>query len=615
MTGNSISLPVSGAANGASGMDLSGLADGSVIGGSGAAANTINMSGGSGATIGVVVQYAVPGADIRVAGNAITAGTGGTGIYLYYDVDPVHPVLLQNNAISGSGAGTGILASDDGELFGDTPDSGITYATLQGNTISGFATGVVLQSAGANPVAVTIGGSGSGASNSITAAAGGTGVLVQGAHASATIEDNTGSIYGNAVGINVEGGSATISGNDIYGNTTGIKVGSGATAAVSGNTFQNSAGTATANATDLLVASGAASVMLGGNTFAATTTYIDNASALPIDAINETFGAVGPSDPSLTDLYSVENKITDAIDQSGLGFVRTRTGEVYVAHSSEDIALGGSAGAIQRGVSAANTGELGNVPADGDTVNVQAGVYVGELDIEQPLTLRGAQAGVDPTKTLSAPADQTIIEPDASNPNPFDPSSIVLVYVGSDDVAINGVTVDGDNPTLASDSHTVTFNGAAIDAAYGIAAWSGSGDITLTNNIVRNTTYSGIDLENYGYDYASSNNTVSQNLIQNLGGGGYGYGIGVLLSWNFYADVGNNTIEDARVGVQTGPTYLANPGGAGTASISQNQITHTASGCSITTSTPTPRHSPSMTTRSRRPSIRIRMPHPGGRAS
>ncbi len=182
---NSISLPVSTAANGAIGMDLSGLADGSLIGGTGTVlvdgnplpvANTIDMSGAADgvSTIGIVVQYAV--ASATVEGNSIATGALGTGIYLYYDVDSANPVVVENNQITGTGSLTGILASDDGELFGDVPYSGTTYATLTGNTISGFATGVAVESASANPVAVTIGGGGS---NSISGAT--RGILVQGA--------------------------------------------------------------------------------------------------------------------------------------------------------------------------------------------------------------------------------------------------------------------------------------------------------------------------------------------------------------------------------------------------------------------------------------------------
>ena len=405
-----------------------------------------------------------------------------------------------------------------------------------------------------------------------------TGILVDGTKAIATISGNTGSIYGNAIGIDAEGGSATISGNHIYDNATGIKVGSG-TASISGNTFSNTR-PSSPNGTDLLVGGDAGTVTIGdGNAFDGSTDYIQNLSSQNFDLSGYSsttfsgFNAAETTDvaDNLLSFYGVEDKIIDALDNASYGYVRIASGYDFVTQASETA----SPGAIQRGI---------NVATSGDIVEVQAGVYVGELDIEQPLTLRRAQAGVDPNVTPPATGSQTIVEPDTSDPNPYNPNSIVVVNVGSADVTIDGITVDGDNPTLASDPNTVTFNGAAIDAAVGIAVWSGiatAGDITLTNNIVRNTSYTGIDLENWfsaSSQPATSNNTVSHNLIQNLGGGGYGYGIGVYVAWNFYADVSSNTIENARVGVQTGAFYLANPGALGTASISGNQISAYRSG-------------------------------------
>ena len=65
---------------------------------------------------------------------------------------------------------------------------------------------------------------------------------------------------------------------------------------------------------------------------------------------------------------------------------------------------------------------------------------------------------------------------------------------------------------------------------------------------------------------------ITQNLIQNLGGGGFGFGVGVILYNNFYAAVTDNVIDTVRMGVQTGNFYSANPVAAGTAEISDNQI-------------------------------------------
>jgi len=94
---------------------------------------------------------------------------------------------------------------------------------------------------------------------SITTAGAGDGIEVSGANASATITGNLGSIYGNTIGVDVIGGSATISGNHIYDNTTGIKFTGGGSGSVAGNNF---AGT-TDNGTDLDIDSNAGTVTDG----------------------------------------------------------------------------------------------------------------------------------------------------------------------------------------------------------------------------------------------------------------------------------------------------------------------------------------------------------------
>ena len=193
-----------------------------------------------------------------------------TGVYIVSQQNSVTGTFL-DNSISGAGssyattAGYTVLstaATTSVTLSGDSSPlnsvSNVTYGvwettgdpngiggaaasnmnvTVSGLNISAGQYGVYVEedpSYTSYTVAATIDGG-----TSITTGGGGTGVFVSGAKASATISGNTGSIYGNAIGIDAEGGSATISGNHIYGNTTGVKVGSG-TASISGNNFAGS---------------------------------------------------------------------------------------------------------------------------------------------------------------------------------------------------------------------------------------------------------------------------------------------------------------------------------------------------------------------------------------
>jgi len=200
-----------------------------------------------------------------------------------------------------------------------------------------------------------------------------------------------------------------------------------------------------------------------------------------------------------------------------------------------------------------------------DTIKVCPGVYIEQVYIDKPLILIGANAGNDPTNG-GARGPESIVMTDVSDPDPFTAPYPTLIYVDSDFVTIDGFLLDGDNPGLVSGT---VLNGADIDAEEAIVSYEGVGDMTVVNNIVRNTSYTGINFYNYyNGGTATDNNTINHNLVQNLGA--FGFGIGILIYNNFYADITNNELSDVRVGIQTGNFYAANPGAP--VSISDNQI-------------------------------------------
>lgn len=313
-----------------------------------------------------------------------------------------------------------------------------------------------------------------------------------------------------------------------------------------------------------------------GNAYSGTLTLTDNAfnvsggsiineTAAPIDATTgNTFNSLSPSIGGLSDDYAIQNTITDALNVEGYGLVRIVAGNVYVTQANETT----TPGAIQRGIDAASSGDTVNVQGGSTDYFANSTEMPGGLYISVPLTLLGAQAGVDPRSGRSGP--ETTIVPGVSDPDPYDSTEVRIIYVDSSNVTIDGFTVDGDNPALTS---TVTFNGAQIGAAEGIASFTGVGNITVRDNIIKDTTYTGIDFYNYGNDSATDDNTITQNLIENLGGGGYDYGVGILLYNNFYANVTQNKIDDVMVGVQIGNFSNADPGDpATTANIADNTI-------------------------------------------
>jgi hypothetical protein len=282
-----------------------------------------------------------------------------------------------------------------------------------------------------------------------------------------------------------------------------------------------------------------------------------------LDATGALFGVgaqaapVGGANLSTGQGFAIENKVTDALSDETLGFVRIKPSSVFVTTKT---------GSIQRGIDAASSGDTVNVDsgvyvANGNFANPAAGV-VDEINIDKPLTLLGPNADFDPLRSTTPAHPQAVIEPGASDPNPNDATAVNIIGVNASNVTIQGFTINGDNPSLVRDSHTVTYNGVPIAASEGVSSYMDVSNITVSNNMVENLAYAGIDFENgVSSGNATSHNSISNNYIRNLGGGNFGYGIGVLLYNNFYAAVSDNAMQTVRVGVQTGNFNQADPGG------------------------------------------------------
>jgi len=223
----------------------------------------------------------------------------------------------------------------------------------------------------------------------------------------------------------------------------------------------------------------------------------------------------------------------------------------------------GSTGRVQEGVDSIADGAL---TGGNRVLNVLAGVYAEQVTVNQAVSMRGAQFGVDARTRAVAPALESIIVPDDSDPDPFTLPYIVVVTIAASDVTIDGFIIDGDNPSLSSG---LVYNGADIDAEDGIGAFDPfHNNIIVTNNIIKNFSWDGIDFypDNGVGHAASTGNEIKQNRISNLGGN---FGdVAILIYNDFYAEVEDNLITDVYVGIQTGNNYLA----GGPASISNNEI-------------------------------------------
>ena len=262
--------------------------------------------------------------------------------------------------------------------------------------------------------------------------------------------------------------------------------------------------------------------------------------------------------PGYGDNGTVNIQITAASTPSDV-YVNMAWGAVLTGQDPD-----GSGPAVQIGYDAFTTIQGGiDAVASNGTVYVSAGTYVEDLTINKPLTLLGPNSTVNPN-TGSRVAEAVIL-PAVSAPNPA--VCEVMAYLSVSNVTIKGFTFNGDNPSLTSG---IMIGAADVDACEIIAGSEGMGNIKVENNILKNSTYSGIDFYNYINPAATSGNYIRYNLFKDIGETTYNWGLGILIYNNFYADITDNVFTGVRTGIQTGNYYLANPGTTG--SISNNQV-------------------------------------------
>ncbi len=167
----------------------------------------------------------------------------------------------------------------------------------------------------------------------------------------------------------------------------------------------------------------------------------------------------------------------------------------------------------------------------GAVITVCPGVYTGTVVIDKPLTLRGAQRGVD------ARAGRT----DVSRESVIDGGGSAGIQITG---ATSGVTVDG---------FTIRNSGTDTQPRDGIEAFSGGSGFTFTNDVVTQTTY-GINMSSLGAapSTVAHNRFVDNNRSGAQGGSGVfvccGPGNGLSITDNLFtghSSAAVNTAGDA----------------------------------------------------------------------
>ncbi len=413
----------------------------------------------------------------------------------------------------------------------------------------------------------------------------------------------------------------TISNNDFNGNARGMLAFSLTNSSVTANTFENSTSSATA---DIRLFEGVNGLTITGNLLengAGRAVRINNEGSFPAlsNATNVTFalnaveGYTGPADvvnvdpagytgalnasgnwwntaigadPSdLTAPTAINGLVSGSVtvgsfldsgtNTATVGFTPPATTEMWVPETAATSGLTFVDGNIQEGVDSA---------VSGMTVRVAADTYAENLIISQSVDLKGAQAGQNantrfaaftggPSDPKADPTVETVLTAPVVNPTGGNPNANDLIRVVANNITIDGLVIDGNNPALgASPVQTGTIN---IDARRGIQNSDANdnffdiNNLLVENNIIQNVAQRGIELSNN--TTVSTGNLITGNVIRNFGSDPVNGGEGIILFTNAYADVTNNTITDVvggAVGLQ-----LQNFSSTGAMTWSGNDIT------------------------------------------
>ncbi len=234
-------------------------------------------------------------------------------------------------------------------------------------------------------------------------------------------------------------------------------------------------------------------------------------------------------------------------------------------------------GTIQSAVTAASSGA---------TIEVAAGTYAENVIITQSVDLEGAQAGQNantrfaaftggPSDPKANPTVETVLTTPTDNPTGGNPNANDLIRVLANNITIDGLVIDGNNPGLAPSS--IMVNGVSIDARRGIQNSDANNNfvevnnLLVENNIIQNVAQRGIELSNDST--ASTGNLITANYITNFGADPVNGGLGIILFTNAYADITNNTIVDTVGGGLAIGLQLQNFSSNGTMTWSGNNIT------------------------------------------
>jgi len=221
---------------------------------------------------------------------------------------------------------------------------------------------------------------------------------------------------------------------------------------------------------------------------------------------------------------------------------------------------------------------IASAAATGNTIWVDPGNYPENVVVNKEVNIKGRWAGSPVAPRFGAfvslkadPDVESIITAPVSDPlnNPND-----LVKVLTNNITVDGFTLDGNNPALTGTSTVQDGLGLDIDGRRAFTNINVSGSVvdfnslTIKNNIIQNVAQRGVSLSSNGTSLTG--NLIDGNIVRNYGLDPVNGGQGIILFGNAYTDITNNTVDvnDDNIGL-----HLQNFYSNGTMTWSNNNVT------------------------------------------
>ncbi len=378
---------------------------------------TVQNSGSGGTDAGIFLHGAN---DCTVTANEITGNTHGIGMYLGSG-----NAITSNDINSNTGYGVALPGSSGN--------------TIESNTIANIGLdAIALDNAGAFGGSPSIGSNGNYIKTNTISDIGRDGIFLGENCGGNFITDgnNFSDITGTAISL-WRSGSQTITDNAISGAATGIRLLGSSNNVITGNTITGcdegiqAAASWAGGPWHICLNNTISFNDISGNTMGMKAT--DN-QGTTVDATSNWWGhASGPTHAS--NPGGTGNSVSDSVDYSpwwGANYIG-------VAHPWEWYMNNSNSSTIQEAIDAASAG---------DTINVLAGTYTENINLNKRLTLNGAGSGSDPasnTVITAAVANVPVVSINASGAS------------ASDRLTLSNIRVTGGNGTTAYENSGIKF--------------------------------------------------------------------------------------------------------------------------------------------------------------